>query len=106
MPPPILPPKPPHLPNLHGQAHPGFFRPVQKIKGRSLTRRQREMLPFIAAEKRNKEIAAALGISEGTVKVYMSHILDKLGLESRSDVRRWWKQRRVPPSAEALWFYL
>jgi DNA-binding NarL/FixJ family response regulator len=33
----------------------------------------------------NKEIAAQLGIGEGTVKVHISNVFDKLGAKSRTD---------------------
>jgi DNA-binding NarL/FixJ family response regulator len=38
----------------------------------------------LAAGKTNKEIATALHISIGTVELHVSHILDKLGCESRT----------------------
>jgi DNA-binding NarL/FixJ family response regulator len=35
--------------------------------------------------KRNKDIAAALDISEGTVKIHVSSILGKLGVSDRTE---------------------
>ena len=35
--------------------------------------------------KTNKEIAAELDISEGTIKVHVSHILRKLGVTGRTE---------------------
>jgi DNA-binding NarL/FixJ family response regulator len=35
---------------------------------------------------RNKEIAAALGISEETVQVHMRHLFSKLGVKDRTAV--------------------
>ena len=49
-----------------------------------LTAREREVLKQLAAGKTNKEIATALHISIGTVELHVSHILDKLGCESRT----------------------
>jgi two-component system, NarL family, response regulator DevR len=51
-----------------------------------LTVREREILPRIAAGDTNKEIAAALFLSDKTVKNYVSSILSKLSLERRAQV--------------------
>jgi DNA-binding NarL/FixJ family response regulator len=48
-----------------------------------LSTREREVLDFVARGARNKEIAAALFISEFTVKRHMQNILHKLELPSR-----------------------
>jgi two-component system nitrate/nitrite response regulator NarL len=43
------------------------------------------VLRCVAAGQANKEIADALGISEGTVKSHVNHIMQKLGAHSRTD---------------------
>jgi two-component system nitrate/nitrite response regulator NarL len=48
-----------------------------------LSQREREILAFLAAGARNKQIAEALSISEFTVKRHVQNILQKLGLSSR-----------------------
>jgi len=48
-----------------------------------LSMREREVLDFVARGARNKEIAAALFISEFTVKRHMQNILQKLEMPSR-----------------------
>jgi DNA-binding NarL/FixJ family response regulator len=48
-----------------------------------LSSREREVLELVARGARNKEIAAALFISEFTVKRHVQNILEKLGLPSR-----------------------
>jgi DNA-binding NarL/FixJ family response regulator len=49
----------------------------------SLTGRQREIVEHVAAGMSNREIAVALGIREGTVKVHVARILEKLGVANR-----------------------
>lgn len=49
-----------------------------------LTERESEVLELLALGKANKEISLALNISEQTVKTHVSHILDKLGVPSRT----------------------
>jgi DNA-binding CsgD family transcriptional regulator len=49
-----------------------------------LSSREREVLRLIAAGQTNAEIASALFIAPRTVTTHASHILNKLGLESRS----------------------
>ena len=50
-----------------------------------LTRREREVLRWMARGKSNKEIGVALCISEGTVKTHVKAILAKLGAVSRTE---------------------
>ena len=50
----------------------------------SLTEREAGILRLIAEGRSNKEIAAALYLTEGTIKGYVSTIFDKLGVEDRT----------------------
>jgi two-component system, NarL family, nitrate/nitrite response regulator NarL len=50
-----------------------------------LSAREREVLDLVARGARNREIAAALRISEFTVKRHIQNILEKLELRSRRD---------------------
>jgi predicted ATPase/DNA-binding CsgD family transcriptional regulator len=49
-----------------------------------LTQREREVLRMMASGKSNQEIADALFVSLGTIKVHVTHILAKLDVKSRS----------------------
>jgi DNA-binding NarL/FixJ family response regulator len=46
--------------------------------------REREVLTLIAQGRSNKEIASALGLSEDTVKRHVSHLMEKLGAQDRT----------------------
>lgn len=53
-----------------------------------LTAREEQILPLLAARLTNAEISAELGIQVQTVKNHVSHILQKLGLNSRTELAR------------------
>jgi DNA-binding NarL/FixJ family response regulator len=50
-----------------------------------LTKRQREILCLIVEGKSNKQIAAVLGITEGTTRIHVTTIFKTLGVRSRSE---------------------
>jgi DNA-binding NarL/FixJ family response regulator len=50
----------------------------------ALSERELEILALVAAGDSNKEIAAALYITEGTVKNHVTNILGKLGVRDRT----------------------
>jgi DNA-binding CsgD family transcriptional regulator len=54
-----------------------------------LTRRQLDIARLIADDLSNKQIAARLFLSERTVETHITNILNKLGLNSRSQINRW-----------------
>ena len=52
----------------------------------NLTPREKTIVAFIAQGQRNRDIAAALGITEGTIKVYLHALYHKLGVENRTEL--------------------
>jgi predicted ATPase/DNA-binding CsgD family transcriptional regulator/transcriptional regulator with XRE-family HTH domain len=65
--------------------------PGRRLAGRSfggLTRREVEVLRLVAQAHSNREIAAALVLSEKTVERHLSHIFAKLQVSSRSGATR------------------
>jgi LuxR family maltose regulon positive regulatory protein len=63
----------------------GWVIPNLAHDGAVLTAREREVLEFVAQGLTNRQIASLLVISEVTVKVHVRHILDKLGVRSRTE---------------------
>src|SRR5215472_1995637 len=58
---------------------------AKRMATRELTPRELEVLRRLAAGESNKEIGAALEITEGTVKVHVTHILEKLSAAGRTE---------------------
>lgn len=54
-----------------------------------LTEREEQILNLIAMGLSNKLVARKLGITEGTVKVHVKHMLKKLNLHSRLEAAVW-----------------
>src|SRR5436309_2604954 len=52
----------------------------------TLTRREGQLVTLLSQGLKNKEIATALHISEGTVKVYLSRLFQKLGVKDRFEL--------------------
>lgn len=69
--------------------------PAYSERPRSLTKRELEVVEWIAAGKRNAEIGEILGCSSRTVQKHVQHILEKLQLETRTAVCVWWYERHL-----------
>lgn len=63
-------------------------------KSMDINERELEIIRLIADGLSNKEIAAQLFLSEGTVRNYLSSILDKLGLRDRTQVAVFYYQHK------------
>lgn len=60
-----------------------------------LTAREAEVLGWVAAGKRNREIAKMLHRSVRTVEKHVENIMKALNAETRGGVAAWWHQRRL-----------
>jgi DNA-binding NarL/FixJ family response regulator len=59
---------------------------IMSARRYSLTRREGQLVSLLSQGLKNKEIATALTISEGTVKVYLSRLFQKLGVKDRFEL--------------------
>jgi DNA-binding NarL/FixJ family response regulator len=59
---------------------------ASRESGRSLTRRELEIVQMVAQGRRNKAIADKLYISVGTVKIHLHNIYEKLGVDGRLEL--------------------
>jgi predicted ATPase/DNA-binding NarL/FixJ family response regulator len=58
-----------------------------------LTRRQLEVASAVAEGLTNRQIASRLVIAESTVESHLTHIMNRLGLDSRSQIAGWAHRR-------------
>jgi PAS domain S-box-containing protein len=63
-----------------------------------LTERERDVLKLIAEGLDNDHIAQKLFLSEHTVRNYITHIYEKLGLHSRAEAVVWARERGLVPA--------
>jgi ATP/maltotriose-dependent transcriptional regulator MalT len=66
--------------------------PAKSASGTELTNRQLEIARLIAADLTNRQIADRLFLSERTVETHITNILNKLGLNSRIQLTRWFAE--------------
>lgn len=75
-------------PTLHAEAQQQLMRQIVPLDTctpfDTLTSRELEVLRLIASGRSNKAIAKALGLTLGTVKGHVSCLLDKLGVQDRT----------------------
>ncbi|HEX9116498.1 MAG TPA: response regulator transcription factor [Anaerolineae bacterium] len=77
------------------------FRQMQRSPARpldygdELTARENDVLKLVALGATNREIAAALSISENTVKIHLRNILEKLHLQNRTQATAYAIQHKI-----------
>lgn len=59
-----------------------------------LSAQEQKVLALVAEGKTNKEIARALGLSDKTVKNYLSHVFEKLNVSRRAEAAAFFARRR------------
>ena len=57
-----------------------------RVLSRQLSFRERQIVDLVREAKSNKEIAADLCLTEGTIKEYLHHIFRKLGVKNRTEL--------------------
>jgi non-specific serine/threonine protein kinase len=70
-------------------------RPQEGERPAILTRREKEVAQRVARGLTNRQIASQLSISESTIENHVSKILNKLRLDSRSQLSAWVTERRL-----------
>lgn len=60
--------------------------PLERRSTPRLTPREKEIVQHVCAGLKNKEIALALSITPGTVKVHLMHIFEKTGVKDRLEL--------------------
>ncbi|MDR2625559.1 MAG: response regulator [Zoogloeaceae bacterium] len=77
------------VPQLDQAAIALLARPEGPAHSADLTEREAQTLALIANGLSNKRIARELGISDGTVKIYVKNLLRKFNLKSRLELAVW-----------------
>jgi DNA-binding NarL/FixJ family response regulator len=67
---------------------------LAEIAFHPLSKRQAEVLEWVAKGKRDREIAQILKLSPRTVSKHVHDILDKLCAETRTAAAAWWHERQ------------
>jgi two-component system NarL family response regulator len=74
---------------VHGGAHPispeAAARLAERMLDTDLTPREVDVLRLVARGRSNKEIGAALAVTESTVKAYLHQIFGKMGVTDRTE---------------------
>ena len=59
---------------------------IPLLRSPRLTKREREVLDYVRSGQSNKEVAQHLGVTEQSVKVYVSNLLRKTGATNRHEL--------------------
>jgi len=73
-------------------------RAATKTPDDSLTRRERDVMLYVSCGASNREIAAALFVSEKTVEAHLTRILRKRSLRTRASLATWAAMENPSPN--------
>jgi DNA-binding NarL/FixJ family response regulator len=79
----------------------GLTESLMTARRYSLTRREGQLVALLSQGLKNKEIAMALSISAATVKVYLSRLFQKLGVNDRFELALYGLKNLAPGSRGA-----
>ncbi|MGA8213719.1 MAG: response regulator transcription factor [Candidatus Sulfotelmatobacter sp.] len=75
--------------------------PARKFsKTTRLTKREEEVARLVAAGLSNREVSEKLGLSQHTVKNYLSRVFEELGISNRTELFLYILSQTKPPEAE------
>ncbi|MER8886641.1 response regulator transcription factor [Mesorhizobium sp. M0663] len=79
-----------HLAIERDQAHRACARTVSRVGAdfETLTPREREVMALVVTGRRNKQIAADIGLSEATVKLHRGQVMQKMNARSVAELVR------------------
>jgi len=81
------------LTSVQAASHQGTARLAGDKRADPLTAREQEVAGLVAHGRTNREIAAALVVSERTADAHVQNILNKLGFNSRAQIAAWAAKR-------------
>lgn len=67
------------------------------LLGKPLSFRESQIVELVAQGCLNKEIATALHLTEGTIKVFLWIVFAKTGLDNRTKLAVWWIRKSDNP---------
>ena len=68
--------------------------PRHMMLGQRLSLRESQIAGLISEGKLNKEIAGRLGLTTGTIKVYVYNVFKKTGHTNRTELAIWWLRKQ------------
>ena len=81
-----------------GAARPAGTASAPPVSEGPLSRRELEVAGLVADGATNAQVASRLFISERTVESHMASIFNKLGVDTRLQVARWFASTQVAPT--------
>jgi len=78
-------------------------RPLKTADGKALlTRREEQVVPLVTDGMKNRDVAESLGVTEHTVRNYLSRIFEKVGVSNRVELILYVLAQQHPNSAQSV----